>query len=68
VKGAYYGLVQDEASGKVVIQDLPFDYCRSRFKNADDIDIVEFNVKFFDDEVRDAALRKEILETYPKII
>lgn len=68
VKGAYYGLVQDEASGKVVIQDLPFDYCRSRFKNADDIDIVEFNVKFFDDEVRDEALRKEILETYPKII
>lgn len=67
IKGAYYGLLHDEGE-KVVIQDLPFDYCRSRFKNGDDIDIVEFNMKFFDDEIRDEDLRKEILKTYPKII
>lgn len=67
VKGAYYGLIHDEGD-KVVIQDLPFDYCRSRFKNGQDIDIVEFNLKFFDDNIRDEVLRKEILKTYPKII
>lgn len=67
VKGAYYGLIHDEGD-KVVIQDLPFDYCRSRFKNGQDIDIVEFNMKFFDDAIRDEALRKEILKTYPKFI
>ena len=67
VKGAYYGLLHDEGE-KVVIQDLPFDYCRSRFKNAQDIDIVEFNLKFFEDQIRDETLRKEILKTYPKII
>lgn len=66
IKGAYYGLIHDEGD-TVVIQDLPFDYCRSRFKNAHDVDIVEFNMAFFD-TIRDEALRKEILDTYPKII
>lgn len=66
VNGAYYGLLHDEGD-QVVIQDLPFDYCRSRFKNADDIDIIEFNMEFFD-TIRDEQLRKEILRSYPKII
>ena len=66
VNGAYYGLLHDEGD-QVVIQDLPFNYCRSRFKNADDIDIVEFNMEFFD-TIRDEKLRKEILKTYPKLI
>jgi hypothetical protein len=46
---------------------LPFDYCRSRFKNAQDVDIVELNLAFFD-TIRDAELRDEILKTYPAII
>lgn len=66
VKGAYYGLIHDEGD-TVVIQDLPFDYCRSRFKNAHDVDIVEFSMQFFD-TIRDEELRKQILDTYPKLI
>lgn len=66
VKGGYYGLIHDTGN-KLVIQDLPFDYCRSRFKNAEDIDIVEFNVAFFD-TIRDDNLRKEIISTYPKVV
>lgn len=66
VRGAYYGLIHEEGND-VVIQDLPFEYCRSRFKNSQDIDIVEFNVKFFDD-IRDEQLRSEILKTYPKFV
>lgn len=66
VKGAYYGLLHDRGD-KIVIQDLPFDYCRSRFKNSEDIDIVEFNMAFFN-TIRDENLRKEILETYPKVV
>lgn len=66
VNGAYYGLIHD--SGEyIAIQDLPFEYCRSRFKNQQDIDIVEFNMKFFD-SITDAALRMQILKTYPKFI
>ena len=66
VKGAYYGLIHDTGE-YVAIQDLPFEFCRSRYKNQQDIDIVEFNMKFFD-TITDAALRKQILQTYPKII
>lgn len=66
VKGGYYGLLHDEGEN-VVIQDLPFDFCRSRFKNSQDIDIVEFNVAFFD-TIRDDQLREEILKTYPNFI
>lgn len=66
VKGAYYGLLRDEGD-KVVIQDLPFEYCRSRFKNAEDLDLIEFNLDFFK-TIREADLREEILKTYPKYI
>lgn len=66
VKGAFYGLIHDTGD-KVVIQKLPFDYCRSRFKNIDDIDIVEFNVAFFD-TIRDEKTRQEILSTYPLVV
>lgn len=66
VRGAYYGLIHDEGDN-VVIQDLPFDYCRSRFKNVQDIDIVEFNMAFFD-TISDENLRTQILKTYPKIV
>lgn len=66
VKGAYYGLIHDTGE-YVAIQDLPFEYCRSRFKNQQDVDIVEFNMQFFD-SIMDATLRKEILKTYPKLI
>lgn len=66
VNGAYYGLIHD-CGDYVAIQDLPFDYCRSRYKNQQDIDIVEFNVAFFD-TITDADLRKEILDTYPKVV
>ncbi len=65
-KGAYYGLIIEDGDN-VVIQDLPFDYCRSRFKNAQDVDIVEFNLDFFK-KIRDDDIREEILKTYPKFI
>lgn len=66
VKGAYYGLLRDEGN-KVIIQDLPFEYCRSRFKNGQDVDLVEFNLEFFK-KIRENDLREELLRTYPKFI
>lgn len=66
VKGAFYGIIHDNGD-YVVIQKLPFEFCRSRFKNEEDVDIVEFNVAFFD-TIRDETLRNEILKTYPKIV
>lgn len=67
VYGGYYGLIHDTGE-HIAIQNLPFNYCRSRYKNSQDIDIVEFDMSFFDKEIRDSELRKQILKTYPKVI
>lgn len=64
VEGAYYGMVK-EVDGEYSIQDLPFDYCRSRLKSFTGVDIVEFNVEWFD-KISDAALQLETLKTFPK--
>lgn len=66
VEGAYYGLIK-EVNKKPVLMDLPIEYCRSRFKSDNDIDIVEFDLSFFD-TIRDKLLKKQVLATYPKYI
>ena len=58
--GIYYGILQ-ELGEKVVIQDLPIEYCRTRFKDFNNLNVLEFNityfiVKFDDERERDAAL------------
>jgi hypothetical protein len=58
--GVYYGLLQ-ESGNKVVVQDLPAEYCRTRFKDFNNLNILEFNIQYFittytDDEMRDAAI------------
>ncbi|MEG0775825.1 hypothetical protein, partial [Clostridium sp.] len=51
--GVYYGY-RIENPTKMVLQELPMQYCRSRyFINGKPL--VEFNVKFFDDTFRDIA-------------
>ena len=66
VDGGFYGIIHDSGTS-IAIQDLPFSYCRSRFKNHQDIDVVEFDMRFFD-TIREEDLRKQILKTYPKIV
>lgn len=66
VEGGYYGLIYDNGES-VAIQDLPFEYCRSRYKNSQDVDIIEFDVRFFD-TIREAEFRSRVLKTYPKVI
>ncbi len=66
VQGGCYGIIHDNGDN-IVIQDLPFEYCRSRFKNSQDVDIVEFDMRFFD-SISDADLRAQILKTYPKCV
>ena len=58
--GVYYGILQEQGS-KVVVQDLPLEYCRTRFKDFNNLSILEFNIQYFitmyeNDEVRDAAV------------
>lgn len=63
VEGAYYGLFRESPNG-ATLQDLPFEYSRSRFKTIEGVDIVEINVEYFD-SIRDKAKRDECLKGYP---
>lgn len=63
-EGCYYGYRVDN-DDRIVMQDLPIDYCRSRFF-IDGKPTVEFNMKFFDDKFTDTAYRSKILDVFPK--
>lgn len=62
--GAYYGY-QVESNGKLYLQELPANYCRSRFFIGNR-PAVEFNMKFFDDTFSDTEQRNRIIKMFPK--
>lgn len=49
---------------KIVIQELPVSYCRSRFYQGTQ-PVVELNLKYFDDAFTNAEYRKKILKLFP---
>ena len=61
--GAYYGYKVETATG-IVLQELPVNYCRSRF-NYGKKPVVEFNMKFFDEQFRDTIQRMKVLKAFP---
>lgn len=62
--GSYYGYKVDSEE-RIILQDLPVDYCRSKY-NINGKPAVEFNMKFFDDNFRDPTYREKILKIFPK--
>jgi len=63
--GNYYGVIQEVTDKSISILDLPIFYCRSRFKDKEGNDIIEFNVTYFD-TIHDSEYRKKALAAYPK--
>lgn len=61
--GAYYGYQIDTGS-EVILQELPINYCRSRYF-VGTMPAVEFNMKFFDDKFRDITYRMRVLKMFP---
>lgn len=61
--GCYYGY-QIPMNGKLALQELPVQYCRSRF-SVGGIPVVELNMKYFDDTFADAAYRIKVLKVFP---
>ena len=61
--GCYYGYIVDNADG-LVIQQLPVDYCRSRYFVGQN-PAVEFNMKFFD-TIPNVAYRMKVLKLFPE--
>ena len=63
--GCYYGVLISLDKNNLVVLDLPGCYCRSRFKDMNGNDIIEFNVSYFN-TIWDKDARKEALSVYPK--
>lgn len=62
--GCYYGYLVPQTE-KMVVQELPPKYCRSRF-SVNNKPAVEFNMRFFDEEFRDTSQRMKILNLFPQ--
>ena len=62
--GIYYGVLRTEGD-KVTIQDLPLTYCRTRFKDFNNLNILQFNLNYFF-TINDEEMRKESIATFPE--
>jgi len=62
--GCYYGYIINNAKG-IELQELPLEYCRSRF-SVNGQPAVEFNMAFFDDKFVDPAYRIKVIKMFPE--
>lgn len=64
VEGCYYGYIVHNTNCPT-IQELPSEYCRSRYRK-DNRHVVEFNMKYFDDLYKDPEYRERVVKMFPK--
>ena len=64
INGCYYGYYVETSRG-FTFQELPVDYCRSRFK-VGNRPAVEFDPSFFDVMFPNIEMRTRVLKMYPK--
>ncbi len=62
--GCYYGYLIRKGNS-VYIQELPPEYCRTRFY-VDNRPVVEFNMRYFDDKFINTAQKMRMLDLFPK--
>ena len=67
VDGVYYGIILNATKKAFSVMDLPYSYCRTRFKDENGNDVIEFNVSYFlnFNEQKD---RQAALDAYPDVI
>lgn len=63
--GAYFGYIIEKDKTNVMIQELPANYCRSRFE-VNGHPVVEFNMKWFDETFKDIQYRLKVLKSFPQ--
>ena len=66
VSGCYYGYIIHTPQGPT-IQELPSEYCRSRYKK-DNRSVIELNMSYFEKCFTDPVYRAKILKLFPEDI
>lgn len=64
--GAYYGYIVPN-NDRLIIQELPVNYCRT-IMTSGGLPVVEFDLRFFDENFRDINYRLKVLKMFPKDI
>jgi len=67
IDGTYYGIFGRLDKDNFQVITLPTAYCRTRYKDLNNNDIIEFNLTYFD-SILDNEMRKEALSAYPRFI
>ena len=67
INGMYNGILR-EIGDKKSIQDLPLEFCRTRFKDYNNLNILEFNVTYFESRFHDETERARMLMTFPEVV
>lgn len=62
-EGAYYAYIVPSAD-KLILQELPANYCRTRY-GSNGIDLVEFNLRYFDTAFPTYEYRMRVLKMFP---
>ena len=62
--GCYYGYLID-SSKSIQVQELPPEYCRTRYSIAG-VPAIEFNMAFFDEKFTDVTYRMKVLKMFPE--
>lgn len=62
--GSYFGLLREFSAKAFVVQELDRAYCRSYYKSENGVDILEFDVGYFD-TITDQVKRELALKDYP---
>lgn len=62
--GCYYGYIID-SNKCITVQELPPEYCRTRF-SVNGVPAIEFNMAFFDDKFPDMSYRMKVLKMFPE--
>lgn len=65
--GVYFGILQ-EKDGKVVLVDLPLTHCRTRFKDFNNLNVLEFDITYFNYKYSDPEERELAVLTFPEIV
>lgn len=65
--GIYFGILQESGS-QVVLQDLPIEYCRTRVKDFNNLNVLEFDITYFQTKFQDDVTRNAVLANFPPII
>ena len=62
--GCYYGYIV-ESKNRIILQELPAEYCRC-VCYSEGLPVVEFNMAYFDDRFPDPEYRTKILKMFPE--